>query len=630
MASISAGVLLISRPATAQLSAPGAATAASAPSATVGNATPEAAAPPTPNELPPPASDTSGAQHGDGAEVAGSTAGNKSDWKFSWNGYFRAPLRIGVGSRTPCPAGQTPSHQALLDLGAFKASMNTPLGNAYNGSTYNSVYCAAPGQSATTFHSPYIPDDQYLAWNYTRQWEQAWAEVFLSYSNDQIKGTVGIQAYDFTDASMLGNQASPAQFGIGQGWVTITPDVPLQGASLAWKVGAFWEKFGMAGKYDGGPYDTYMFGRTHQMGEALAGAYQAGDFTFKLEHGFGAHLEMVPAGIPVGGSQTSLNYVNYNGYNNNYYPPGASPGFTLLNHLHAGVAYRKKLDFNVHYLAAWSQDDRVEGTLGSSPNSGGALNSIDSSAQPDGHLTVVGAEARVAGGYLGDLYLAYSHIDAKNVTTVGPAIEVLHSQGGGGHNAGNGIYENFFNGVGNGTGQIDSLQLYYNGRFNIGPVDLKYGLFGMYSTVYGTDATSMNLLTGTATTGTEKLKYGADLLANVLPWLGVGVRGDYVQPDSHDTNESFGVISPKLVFRTKFVTHEEITLQYSHYWDGSDVLPQQWLSAVGPKNIATQAAYVASTPLLKSSTTPGGYVNYAGPAYPNDSNVFGIKATMWW
>jgi hypothetical protein len=184
--------------------------------------------------------------------------------------------------------------------------------------------------------------------------------------------------------------------------------------------------------------------------------------------------------------------------------------------------------------------------------------------------------------------------------------------------------------VGNGTGQIDSLQLYYNGRFNIGPVDLKYGLFGMYSTVYGTDATSMNLLTGTATTGTEKLKYGADLLANVLPWLGVGVRGDYVQPDSHDTNESFGVISPKLVFRTKFVTHEEITLQYSHYWDGSDVLPQQWLSAVGPKNIATQAAYVASTPLLKSSTTPGGYVNYAGPAYPNDSNVFGIKATMWW
>jgi hypothetical protein len=569
--------------------------------------------------------DTSGAQRGAGADATGSTGGTKGDWRFSWNGYFRAPLRIGVGSRSPCPAGVSPSSRATTDLANFKKA----LGAAYYGSTYNSVYCAAPGQSTTTLHSPYIPDDQYLAWNYTRQWEQAWAEVFLSYGNDQIKGTVGFQAYDFTDTSMLGNQASPAQFGIGQGWITITPDLPLEGAKLIWKVGAFWEKFGMAGRYDGGPYDTYMFGRTHQMGEALAGTYKTGDVTFKLEHGFGAHLEMVPAGIPVGGSQTSLSYLNYNGYNNNYYPPGASPGFTLLNHVHAGVAYKKSLDFNVHYLMAWSQDDREEGTLGSSPYQGGAVNTLDSSAQPDGHIAVVGAEARLSGGYLGDLYVAYSHIDAKNVTTVGPAIEVLHSQGGGGHNAGNGIYENFFNGVGNGTGQIDSVQIYYNGRVNVGPVDLKYGLFGLYSTVYDTDPTSLNLLTGSATAGTEKFKYGADLVANLLPWFGVGVRGDVVQPDSHDPKESFGVLSPKLIFRTKYVTHEEIILQYSHYWDGSDVLPQQWLSAVGPKNIATSTGYAASAQILPSAVG-GGYRNFAGPPYPNDSNVFGIKATMWW
>ena len=152
----------------------------------------------------------------------------------------------------------------------------------------------------------------------------------------------------------------------------------------------------------------------------------------------------------------------------------------------------------------------------------------------------------------------------------------------------------------------------------------------MYSMVYGTDATSMNLLTGGATTGTEKLKYGADLVANLLPWLGVGVRGDVVQPDSHDSKESFGIVSPKLIFRSKFVTHEEITLQYSHYWDGDDVLAQQWLSAVGPKNIATATGYAASTPLLKAAGLGGGYRNYAGPPYPNDSNVFGFKATLWW
>jgi hypothetical protein len=572
-------------------------------------ASPPAAAP---GDLPPPSADMSGAQGG--GQQSSAAAGG--DWKFSWNGYFRAPLRIGVGSRPACPAGVSPATQAQKDLTNYQMALGAANMGGGN-SPYNGVYCAAPGQSRTSLHSPYIPDDQYLSWNNTRQWEQAWAEVFLSYGNDRIKGTVGLQGYDFTDTSLLGNQASPAQFGFGQAWIRVTPNVPIEGANLVWKVGAFWEKFGMAGRYDGGPYDTYMFGRTHQLGGSLAGQYQAGDLTFKLEHGFGAHLEMVPAGISLSGSQLSLNYLNSGAANN--YPPGASPGFTLLHHVHAGVSYKRKLDFNVHYMVAWSQDDRVEGTLGSSPT-GGAANTVDRSPQPDGSITVLGAEARLSAGRFGDLYLAYSHIDAKNVTAVGPAIEVMHSSGGGGHNAGNGIYENFFNSVGDGTGTIDSVQLYYNGRMNIGPVDVKLGLFGMYSTVSGTDATSVNLLTGIATSGTQKLKYGADLTANVLPWLGVGVRGDFVQPDSHDSNEAFGVVSPKLVIRTDYVTHEEITFQYSHYWDGTDVLPQQWLALVGAKNIATAAAHA----------TAGGYTNFAGPPYPNDTNVFGAKVTMWW
>jgi hypothetical protein len=141
-------------------------------------------------------------------------------------------------------------------------------------------------------------------------------------------------------------------------------------------------------------------------------------------------------------------------------------------------------------------------------------------------------------------------------------------------------------------------------------------LFGLYSAVSGTDPTSVNLLTGRPTAGSRKLKYGADLVANVVPWLGFGVRGDYVQPDSRDVHESFGVLSPKVIFRTRFVTHEEITLQYSRYWNGADVLPQQWLAVVGPKNIASPAVPA--------------YTNSAGTPYPNDANVFGIKATTWW
>jgi hypothetical protein len=572
--------------------------------------------PPTVEALPPPqAGGPSGAEAAAaaGGNMAGAVAAAPkgplpSDWQFSWHGYFRAPLRIGVGHRTQCAPGMAPSASA-------------------SGTVYNGPYCAGPGQSRTTFHSPYVPDDQYLAWTFDRQWEQAWAEIFLSFGNDKVVGTVGIQGYDFTDVGMLGNQASPAQFGIGQGWLTVTPDLPVDGLRLNWKVGAFWEKFGMAGKYDGGHYDTYMFGRTHQIGEALALQYDVGDVTLKVEHGFGAHLEMVPAGIPIGGSQQSLNYTNTAA--GNTYPPGASPGFTLVDHVHAGLSYKKWLDINAHYLVAWSQDDREEGTLGSSPT-GGATNSIDSSGRPDGSLSVYGIEARLLGGVFGELYAAYSHIDAHNVTTVGPAIEVIHSSGGGGHNGANGIYENFFNGVGNGDGKIESVQIGYdfsfgymwrkiahpNSAFWGDGLDVKLSLFGMYSSVHGTDSTSMNLLTGTPTSGTQKLKYGADLVANLLPWFGLGVRGDYIQPDSHDVHQSFGVVSPKLIFRTKFITHEEITAQYSHYWTGADVYPQQWLALVGVKNIATPAAPM--------------YTNFAGPPFPNDQHVFGIKATMWW
>jgi hypothetical protein len=192
---------------------------------------------------------------------------------------------------------------------------------------YDGAYCAASGQSATAFHSPYVPDDQYQAWTYDRQWEQAWTEVFLSYGNQRVVGTVGLQAYDFTDVGTLGNQANPAQFGIGQAWLTVTPDLPVDGLRLNWKVGAFMEKFGMAGKFDAGPYDTYMFARTHQLGEALALQYDVGDFTLKLEHGFGVHLEMVPAGISLGGSQISFNYAAVGPMRTavNGYPPGASP-----------------------------------------------------------------------------------------------------------------------------------------------------------------------------------------------------------------------------------------------------------------------------------------------------------------
>lgn len=565
-------------------------------------ATPKAEAPT--EALPPPQANSAAGSGAPSAAPAAPTMvapPSPNDWKFSWNGYLRAPLRIGEGHLPPCAGGMAPM----------------PVNGVYSGAN-----CYAPGQSPNTFHSPYVPDDQYLAWTFDRQWEQAWAEVFLSYGNKYVTGTVSIQGYDFTDASLLGNQANPAQFGIAEGWVTITPDLPIDGLRVNWKVGAFWEKFGMAGKYDGGHYDTYMFGRTHQMGESLALQYDMGDFTLKVEHGFGAHLEMAVAGVPISGDPAAQATIS----NTSGTLPtlGGSPGFTLLDHVHAGISYKKILDINAHYLLAWSQDDRETITNTTVPNAASAAN---------GSEYVYGAEARVLGGVFGELYAAYSHIGAFNVTQVAPAIEVMHSSGGGGHNAGNGIYENFFNGTGNGSGWIDNVQIGYDFSFGYlwrklqnpnahfwgdGP-DVRLSVFGMYSAVNTNgDTTSTDpflrdsMGVARPTGNPNKLKYGADLVVAPIPWVSVGVRGDYVQPDSNDPSQSFGVISPRVMIHSKFITHEEITLQYSHYWDGADVVPQQYLALVGTKNI--------------NSTMPFNTV----PAYRNDPDVYGIKCSIWW
>ena len=105
---------------------------------------------------------------------------------------------------------------------------------------------------------------------------------------------------------------------------------------------------------------------------------------------------------------------------------------------------------------------------------------------------------------------------------------------------------------------------------------------------------------------TKKLKLGLDAVYTPLYWLGFNGRFDWVQPDidaayAHQGNPggsdlSFSVITARLLFRTQFVTHETVQLQYAHYWLGN-------------------AAY---------------------PPYPyewvakSDANMVGLFASMWW
>src|SRR5450432_2329258 len=253
---------------------------------------------------------------------------NDDSWKFEYHGYIRAPMRVGMGSRpAPSPPGQPANYG-----------------------------------SGTSLHAPIIPDDQFLSWQSTAHNKTDWAELYLSLGNAWAKGTVSIQGYNFAEATW----SNPAtQLGISDGYVDLTPDLGYENFRLALRAGAFSNKYGSAGKYDAGEYDTYMFGRTHAMGEALHIEYDIDEQnTLWFEHGIGAKKP------------------DASQYNNTR--------FTMLHHAHVGLNHGEGIKFSVHYLDSWTQEEERSADPGSALSGSGTFSNAATSVCniPDGKMWV--------------------------------------------------------------------------------------------------------------------------------------------------------------------------------------------------------------------------------------------------
>jgi hypothetical protein len=305
------------------------------------------------------------------------------------------------------------------------------------------------------------------------------------------------------------------------------------------------------------------------------------------------------------------------------YLPYAGPvpqGSTFLAHGHLGLAYKKLLTFGAHLLYTWSPDDNWDATNSKQKNVSDFT--PRALAPSPGSMLVFGGDVRLSGGYLGEGYLGWSHISAKNINVLSDALEVLHSFGGWQ------FKENFFgvtfdphtgaySGPQNESGTVDTIEAQYAfsfgswarrpaGFWGDGP-DLVVTAFGLLSIVKSPSAT---LPGGTPNMNwdmsTKKLKFGGDIMYTPLNWFGVGGRFDVVQPDldaayakagnAGGDQLNFTVLSPRMVFRTAFVTHEAITVMYQHYFLGSaayPIYPYQWV----PKA---------------------------------DADLFSVSGTMWW
>jgi hypothetical protein len=393
---------------------------------------------------------------------------------------------------------------------------------------------------------------------------------------------------------------------------------------LVWNVGVFANRYGGAGRYDAGRYDTYLFGRTHMVGETLTAKL---DLTNKLilvlEHGFGAKSDVLLGNpkreMPAVQDNRYL-WVPYNGEN------GQFPA--LVNHAHVGLVFHthrlfKELIINGHFIHTFS-------------------NSADKNDDPerayvrhkDGKMMIGGAEVKANGAVFGDAYLGFSTIATDGLNKMPDTVEVLHSQGGWSYlknyygdatlaepleawdASGDGNLANMAN---PGTGRVNTLAWQYMFSFarllwhlegkefwGQGP-DLQLSFWGMYNTITPDEELAPKLKRWAK----KKLKFGTEAMYTPLKYFGFGMRFDEVMQDlDYDATETsrnagtlpsyapYSIVSGKLRLKTAFVTHEEVNIQYSRYfWSG------------GRSEVRSQEPYVGQ---------------------PADRNALMLSVNMWW
>jgi hypothetical protein len=65
-----------------------------------------------------------------------------------------------------------------------------------------------------------------------------------------------------------------------------------------------------------------------------------------------------------------------------------------------------------------------------------------------------------------------------------------------------------------------------------------------------------------------RYKFALESVYTFRSWVGVALRADRVVPNSKDAGETFYVLSPRLVFRTNWVTRETISIIYGKWFYG--------------------------------------------------------------
>ncbi len=365
-------------------------------------------------------------------------------------------------------------------------------------------YARMPLSSQTTPREPYLVDNDYYlsGFSYTRLYEPDWSELFFSAQHGNYKAEFGLFASLYSDyaSARLENQLGVAQ-------ASVTAKKFLNHDPLTVQLGVFWDRYG---HFE--PYDTYIFGRTHQGGVKVAYDLPGNG---RVQAGIGLHQAQLQQNL----------------------------GTTPVAHVAGSYPVLPDLELGGYVLRTWTRDQRQ-------------LSPIQ-----DGTMWVAGADARYKlPNNIGSAYLAFGYYNMDHVLYLAPALEVMHSTGG------RGLTENFLgtDASEDGSGRMYTLATDVKTRIN-DTVGVR--AFGMSTWVRSPQRDEMD-----PQINRDRrlyLKWGVEPSVRLLPQLYLSARYDRVILDVYDAENSFRVLSPRITFPLD--RWGELFFMYSHYWYGDKV-----------------------------------------------------------
>lgn len=484
--------------------------------------------------------------------------------------YSMSPYAPQVGA---LPGGMTPGFGAQMPLTQWTFRFNGFFTASLQGSL-NRRRTTTEGQGDPLFHTPPQTLDEYASFVGTSTMPGNWVALNFAYGNPIVSANVSINTWNPSDPSTYYQIGS--QYFINNAFLRF--DIPAFGAlKLRADVGYFYNYYGNLSQYGPGMYTQTIIGSPRGVGELVFAEYRLSpELTLLVEHGImGTRGGKVPANVvPTGGNS------------------GANPIFpaAYVHHLHAG--FLRTGDVTVRTMAHWmtnfAYDDRVQ-QLYDNP----VTRYVNEAAPRDGTINVLGVDTTLQHRYLGYLGVAGSYTRGDNAST----LKGLQTFGG---DSGQALSERWLSSATAGTGKLFAAGINYTlslGRLVNAPepfngdrpdVVINAGFVVAYTLV------APQALPGTTMPGVIpadvdlynkrlRYKFGADVLYTFKPWMAVGFRADRVAPNSKDSEETFHVISPRVVFKRSWYSHESLSIIYGKWFYGphshseaSAVVPSDW------------------------------------------------------